>query len=148
MRAQGRAAPAPSPGIPGDCSGRGAFGRGLARFAGPWLGHLAATVDAAGDLYFMYITMPVGDVYRWRVAKVTAAGVLAWDKTLYSSTWGTIRRAHAPDDSVYLAWDHDNSLVSDWSLARIHVPSDKAQRSVNMKLPAPDFVAAGACPSR
>jgi hypothetical protein len=90
--------------------------------AEPWLGHLAATVDAAGDLYFMYITMPVGDVYRWRVAKVTAAGVLAWDKTLYSSTWGTIRRAHAPDDSVYLAWDHDNSLVSDWSLARIDVP--------------------------
>jgi hypothetical protein len=116
--------------------------------AEPWLGHLAETVDAAGDLYFMYITMPVGDVRRWRVAKVTAAGVLAWDKTLYSSMWGTIRRAHAPDDSVYLAWDHDNSLVSDWSLARIHVPSDKAQRSVNKKLPAPDFVAAGACPSR
>jgi hypothetical protein len=261
----------------------------------PWLGHLAATVDAAGDFYFMYITMPVGDLYRWRVAKVTADGVLAWDKTLYSTTWGQERSflaphpqggivvqsacdgavrdmytarlssagdllwekkldfdghnqtsagvavaadgsiyavgqdesarvrkytadgaiawtasyerstpyehisarhafldrdgnlvvvgttyaggndpdwyfvrkyspggarlrdfvvkigkgvnlsdnglqgvyaTHAPDDSVYLAWDHDNRLDSDWSLARIHIPSDGAQRAVNLNLPA------------
>lgn len=261
----------------------------------PWLGHLAATVDAAGDFYFMYITMPVGDVYRWRVAKVTADGALAWDKTLYSTTWGQERSflaphpqggivvqstcqgavrdmytarlssagdllwekkldfdghnqsssgvavaadgsiyavgqdesarvrkytadgaiawtssyerstthehisarhafidrdgnlvvvgttyaggnpedwyfvrkyspsgallrdfvgkigqatkltenglqgvyaTHAPDDSVYIAWDHDNRLDSDWSLVHIHVPADASQRAVNVNVPA------------
>ncbi len=264
-----------------------------------WLGHLAATVDAAGDFYFMYITMPVGDLYRWRVAKVSANGALAWDKTLYSTTWGEERSflaphpqggivvqstcqgavrdmytarlssagdllweqkldfdghnqsstalavaadgsiytaghdesarirkytadgavawtasyerstpyehisarhaflgrdgnlvvvgtayaggndpdwyfvrkyspggvrirdfvvklgnniklseyglqgvyaTHAPDDSVYLAWDHSDGLTSDWTLARIHVPSDGSQRMVNVNRPALDVI--------
>jgi len=53
----------------------------------PWFKPLASTVDAAGDLYFMYLANAY-DLYRWRIVKVTAAGVVAWDKTLHSTTWG------------------------------------------------------------
>jgi len=53
----------------------------------PWFKPLGSTIDAAGDLYFMYLANAY-DLYRWRIVKVTAAGVVAWDKTLHSTTWG------------------------------------------------------------
>ena len=52
-----------------------------------WGSALASTVDSAGDFYFMYVTMS-SPVYHWRVVKVTAAGSIAWAKTLYDTSWG------------------------------------------------------------
>lgn len=51
-----------------------------------WWKPLGSTVDAAGDLYFMYLTMSTP--HRWRLVKVDAAGAVAWSKTLYSTSWG------------------------------------------------------------
>lgn len=89
-----------------------------------WWNALASTVDGAGDLYFMYITMGGGSSYKWRIVKVTQAGV-AWQKTLYTTTWGkepTFMAPHPQGGVVVLS--AASGQVRDLYTARISSAGD------------------------
>ncbi|MDC0675510.1 hypothetical protein [Nannocystis radixulma] len=85
-----------------------------------WWEPLGSTLDAAGNFYFMYITNKSGSSYKWRIVKVSKTGTIAWQKTLYTTTWGkepTFMAAH-PDGGVVVL-SSCNGQVRDLYTARI-----------------------------
>lgn len=85
-----------------------------------WGNALASTVDEAGDFYFMYITMGGGSSYKWRLVKVKQSGAIAWQKTLYTTSWGqepTFMAAHPQGGIVILSAAHGQ--VRDLYTARV-----------------------------
>lgn len=90
-----------------------------------WGKPLASTVDVAGDFYFMYVTAVSSSRYKWRIVKVTRAGAVAWQKTLYTTTWGkepTFMAPH-PQGGVALL-SACNGQVRDLYTARISGAGD------------------------
>lgn len=91
----------------------------------PWSQSLAVTVDPTGALYVMYITTGVSNPYRWRLVKVDPTGARAWDKTLYSTTWGEEPAFLAPHpQGGVVVHSTANGQVRDLYTARVSAAGD------------------------
>ncbi len=93
-------------------------------------------IDSEGDLMIAGSTYAGGSKDDWYfVLKYDAQGqrlrrfaIPVEDDKLTEYGLQGVYATHAPDDSVYIAWDHGHELDSGWTLVRVRVPGEDPPR--------------------